>query len=212
MKKGKSWVLLADVVGSRSIPNRPAFELTFKKAIEKVNEQYAAAMLLPVKGWKGLDELAALLKTPKPIYAIASLLNSELAPEHMRLSVVQQDLDIIPTDKDIRSADGPAFHEAAAQMLQLKKEGLLFGIKGTDNVLDAQLAVSVNALLMLKANWTERQKAIYTAYCQTENQQTVASQLAISQQTVSKTLITIKASQVQLLEARLQQWLNNQYQ
>ncbi len=134
-----------------------------------------------------------------------------LAPVQLRLSIVRHEVDVLPADKDIRSADGPAFHEAAAQMLQLKKEGLLFGILSDDNAADKALMVGVNLLLLQKEGWTRRQRDIYTAYCQTGNQEAVAKKLSVSQQAVSKALKTIKGSQVQLLETSLQQWLDNQY-
>lgn len=213
MKKSQvKWVLLTDVVGSRKIKDRAKFEKVFVQAIKEANREFRDDLTLPVRGWKGLDELAAMIANPKCLYRLADMLNGMLAPAQLRLSVVKQQVDILPEDGDIRSADGPAFHEAAAQMLELKREGLLFGIWSGDEATDKPLAVSINLLLLLKEGWTGRQRDIYTAYCQTGNQEAVAQKLSVSQQAVSKTLKTIKGSQVQLLEAGLQQWLDKQYQ
>jgi hypothetical protein len=210
-KAGKKWVLLTDVVGSRKIKDRATFEKIFAQAIATANREFEYDLILPMKGWKGLDEQAAMIGDPKCLYRLADLLNNLLAPVQLRLSIVKHEVDVLPADKDIRSADGPAFHEAAAQMLQLKKEGLLFGILSGDRETDEPLAVSINLLLLQKEAWTRKQRAIYTAYCQTGNQEAVAKKLSVSQQAVSKALKTIKGSQVQLLENGLQQWLDKQY-
>jgi hypothetical protein len=212
MSKGnKRWVLLTDVVGSRKIKDRTAFEKVFVQAIAEANRVFEADLILPVKGWKGLDEQAAMIGDPKCLYRLADFLNGMMAPVQLRLSIVRHEVDVLPADGDIRSADGPAFHEAAAQMLQLKEKGLLFGILSGDGEKDEPLAVSINLLLLQKEGWTRRQRDIYTAYCQTGNQEAVAKKLSVSQQAISKALKTIKGSQVQLLEDSLQQWLDKQY-
>lgn len=211
-KPTKRWVLLADVVGSRHIEDRREFEVLFTAAIDKVNEQFAPQLLLPVRGWKGLDELAAVLHEPAVLYGIADRFNTLLAPVQLRMAVVQDIMDILPENGDVRSADGPAFHKAAALMLDLKKEGLLFAVQSDAVEVDRQIKLNINLMLLLKENWTERQRALYTAYREAGNQELVASQLSVTQQSVSKTLKKIKASQVQMLENSLQQWLNQQYQ
>ena len=206
MKPLNTYVLLADVVGSRSIQNRQRFDIAFEQGMEKTMQLYADAFEMPLKTWKGLDEIAAVLKKPHLVYGIMNELQNSIAPDKLRFVLVQGTIDIVPEDKDVRNADGTVFHIAAAQMLQLKKEALLFSCQTNDAVRDKALMTQVNLLMLLKEDWTERQRNIFIEYAKSGRQEEVAQQLKVTQQTVSKALKAIKAVQVQKLEQALNEW------
>jgi len=75
---------------------------------------------------------------------------------------------------------------------------------------DKAFFVQVNALMLLKSYWTEKQRRIYIMYKKMASQAQVADGLNITQQTVSKTLRTIKAEEVMLLEKKLLLWSEKQ--
>lgn len=202
------YVVLADVVGSRNIPDRIAFDRKMEAAVTELNNRYAAFLVLPLRAWKGLDEIATVTNSSKVLYGLADDLNQMLAPDQIRLAVAQGSLDIIPGDGDVTQADGPAFHKAAAMMNELKKEGLLFAAETGSVALDLQLKLNINLLLLLKEGWTARQRTIYEAYRNQPNQEAIAKSLEVTQQSVSKSLKAIKAVQVLGLENSLQQWLD----
>ncbi|HEX2535607.1 MAG TPA: SatD family protein [Chitinophagaceae bacterium] len=202
MEEVKYGILLGDIVGSRQIADRSAFEGRMSEALESIRQEFADAFALPVRTWKGLDEIAAVLRLPAPVYAVIDRFNSLLAPERLRVVVVSGSLDTWPPDGDVTKADGPAFHEAAGRMAGLKKTGLLFeGVTGAPS--DALWNTAVNALQLLKSGWTERQWRIYAAWQRKGSQEAVAEELRISQQMVSKALKAIGAAQVHQLEERL---------
>lgn len=205
------YVVLTDVVASRQIGDRQTFNLLFEQALEKINRELASHLELPMQGWKGLDEMAALIKSPVCLYKLIDMLNTMLAPQQTRLVVVKGEVDVAAGSGNITRADGPAFHQAAALMQELKKDGLLLSCKTGDAETDRLLQLNINALQLLKSGWTSRQRLVYDAYKASGNQEAVATALGITQQTVSKTLKAINAAQVQLLENSLQQWLETQY-
>jgi DNA-directed RNA polymerase specialized sigma subunit len=112
----------------------------------------------------------------------------------------------VPEDKDVRNADGAVFHTAAAQMLQLKKDALLFSCHTGNDIRDKALMTQVNLLMLTKEDWTERQRNIFMKYAKSGRQEEVAQGLKVTQQTVSKALKAIKAVQVQKLEQALNEW------
>lgn len=211
MKKAPElYVVLTDVVASRNIPDRRSFKEVFEKAIQKINVAFAADLQMPMQGWKGLDEAAALVKNPTCLYKLIDMLNTLLAPEQMRMVLVKGAVEL-PATANIARADGTAFHQAAALMVRLKEQGLLLAANTGHEDTDRLLQLNINVLQLLKSGWTERQRLVYMEYIANGNQEAAAKSLDITQQTVSKTLKGINAAQVQLLESELQQWLNNQF-
>lgn len=206
MDKNNAFVLLGDVVGSRKIGDRVHFDKKLQAGLGVVTKMFQNAFVLPLQVWKGLDEVAAVLRSPDELYPVLSVIQDSVAPQKFRFVVVEGKIDVMPGNGDVRQADGAAFHQAAESMQVLKKEGLLFNCKTGLPVWDAAYSTQVNLLMLLKEGWTERQRSIYNAYLKSGRQEEVAAELQVTQQTVSKTLQAIKAAQVQKLEAALQTW------
>jgi len=206
MSESETFVLLADVVGSRRIADRQGFDKKLQAAIAEAGKTYKNAFTLPLQIWKGLDELAAVLSSPVELYRVINVIQAAVAPEKFRFVLVKGKIDVWPANGDVRQADGPAFHQAAEAMQALKKEGLPFSCNSGNEVWDKAYSTQLNLMLLLKEDWTERQRHMYEAYTKSGRQDEVAAALQVTQQTVSKTLQAIKATQVQKLEAALQSW------
>jgi hypothetical protein len=205
-KQSVKYVLLSDVVGSRRIADRKKFEKKLAGTLQKVQHQFGTVFEVPIQVWKGLDETAALIKEPWRLYEVMDAIDEGLAPYKMRFVLVKGVVDVLPKNSDVSKADGEAFHKAAELMLALKQSGLKFQCHTQNPVNDTAWQVQVNLLWLIKQHWTERQRSVYRLYNQTGLQEAVAQQLKIVQQTVSKTLRSISASQVQQLEKMLTGW------
>jgi hypothetical protein len=201
-------LLLGDVINSRGIKNRKQFEKKFQAALEEIARRHKDAFTLPVKQWKGIDEIAGLIKTPGDIYNIITTMNELLDPEQMRFVMAVGQIDVSSKSKDISLLDGPVFHEAATKMGEIKKEKWLFGVAGDGSLEAKALHVQVNSLLLIRAGWTEKQRKIYYLYAKNENQEKTGKQLKITQQSVSKTLRLTAGTQVLNLENKLTEWAN----
>lgn len=199
-------VILGDLVASRKIRARRKFESRLDAAVQQAGQLYRDAFEMPLRTWKGLDELAAVLKKPAMLYPVIDTIQNAIAPERMRFVVVRDAVDIVPASRDVTQADGPAFHRAAAMMVALKGKGLLFEANTGNAVHDKALNSQLNLLLLVKENWTEKQRQIYNNYLKTGRQEEVARQLKVTQQSVSKTLKAIHAFQVQQLEEQFNLW------
>lgn len=210
MKK-QSYVLMGDVVKSRLIQKRPEFEKRLDRVLQRVNLQQQQHLQMPIKSWKGVDEIAGVMNVIKEIYGLVITINDALSPQAMRFTIVKGRVDIGAQAKDVTRADGEAFHRAAAMMAALKKTGLLFNANTGQPLEDMALNAQINALLLIRAGWTENQKQIYTVFAKEGNQAAVAKKLKITQQSVSKILKSISASEVEQVEKQVMQWINETY-
>ena len=202
----QKYVLLTDVAGSRQIKDRKSFEKKWDGTLKEVQKQYAPVFEMHMQVWKGLDEAAALLKEPWRLYNVMDRIDDGIAPYKMRFVVVKGRVDVMPADGSIFKADGEAFHQAAARMLDLKREGLKFSCHTGNEAFDKAWSAQLNLLWLVKSGWTERQRTVYRLYGETGRQEEVARRLHISQQQVSKTLQSIAAAQVQALEKTSLEW------
>jgi ABC-type glycerol-3-phosphate transport system substrate-binding protein len=204
----KIYLLLGDVINSRAINNRKLFEKKFQSALEWLANDNADLFTIPLKQWKGIDEIAGVLKKPASVYKVITAINEKLDPEMMRFVLAKGEVDILSKTKDISNLDGPVFHEAANHMFQIKKEKWLFGMPGDDKQEVKALNTQINSLLLIRGSWTETQRKIFYAYAETGNQEKTAKKLRITQQSVSKTLRLVSAAQVLALEEQLTEWAN----
>ena len=204
------FVLLSDVVGSRHIGNRKKFEKSLTAAVNRVNTEQRSIFELEVRIWKGLDELAAIVANPAGLYAVMDTISAEIAPQQMRFVVVKGAVDTASAEGDVSKADGDAFPKAAALMIELKKEGLPFACDTGNEQTNRLWKTQVNLLMLLKKGWTAQQYQVYRLYSTSGSQEAVAKQLKISQQAVSKTLKSIEAAQVRLLEKEVESWMQSE--
>jgi transcriptional regulator len=209
-KQPVKFVLLSDVVGSRNITDRRKFEKKLSATLQKVQQQYEGVFEVPVQVWKGLDETAAIIKAPWQLYDVMDAIDEGLHPHYMRFVLVKGSVDVLPKNGDVSKADGEAFHKAAELMVSLKQSGLKFSCTTQQPATDMAWQAQVNLLWLVKQRWTDRQRNIYRLYNQTGLQEAVAKQLKIVQQTVSKTLKSISAAEVQQLENMLRTWAEMQ--
>ena len=202
----QKFVLLSDVVGSRNIRDRRGFEKKLAATLKAMQQQHHSVFEMPIQVWKGLDETAAMLKQPWKLYELMDAMDEAIAPAKIRFVLVKETVDVMPQHNAVAEADGAAFHLAATRMLDLKKSGLKFTCSTGNDPFDQAWQSQVNLLWLVKGRWTERQRRMFRMYSQTGLQDDVAKRLNISQQTVSKTLKSIDAAQVQALEKTLAEW------
>jgi hypothetical protein len=205
MVSQQKYLLLGDVVASRHISQRKPFEKKLAAVLEKVMADYKKQVEIPITIWKGLDEVAAIIK-PAAVYNIINEINNGIYPQAMRFVLVKGKIDITPGITDIAKMDGAIFHEAVSYMNALKKEKTTFKQVSGHTANDIALNNQVNLLMLIKKRWTEKQRNVYIAYALGETQEDIAKKMKITQQTVSKTLKSIDAEPVLELEKTMRQW------
>jgi len=195
-------VLLGDVVASRTITNRAAFQRTLLEAGREVNERYPD-IYAGFKILKGVDEFGCALATITDSYRLITTLLARLYPNAARFVLVYDYVDTGLKTRDVSIMDGPAFHKASEMLLSLKKSKLLFDMSVQDEVLDASLFGLINLILITKNTWSPRQFQIVEEYRKHKLQAEIAADLGISQQAVSKTLARTMWKELEIIEEKL---------
>lgn len=186
--KQKLFVFLGDVVSSRKIADRDVFQRLLEGICREVNTRYADDLRAPFKTLKGLDEIGGVLTDISNIFNIVAMISDGLHPHQMRCALVYDYVDTALESGDVSKMDGPSFHRAAQAIIELKKTDLLFSLSAEDEALDKAFEGEINLMLLLRRERTSKQRQIIKEYELIKNQQEVARNLGISQQSVSLAL------------------------
>ncbi len=203
------YVVLGDVVSSRRLVDRREFQNKLEKTCEEINKVYAEDIYADFKILKGTDEIAGVLSDLSNIYKIVSTIQEQLYPNYMRFAVVLDHIDTALESRDAALMDGPAFHKASDIMNKLKKSKLMFDMSVSDKIIDTAISGQINLILLLKKNWSPKQRLIVGEYEKTKNQSKIAKKLGITQQAVSKILGRSMWKEIKMIESKLNQILRS---
>jgi len=155
MTKNVSYVaLLADIIGSRTLPPRERTRLQddLRDALRAVNRRWRANVAAGFAIARG-DEIQGLLKDATPIWDIAHWLRLALPTVDwiMACGLGPITTALAPTAVEV---DGPCFHAASAALEDAKRHRQVFVFRGFPPALDG-LAAYYSALYW---SWTPRQR------------------------------------------------------
>ncbi|MDY7094789.1 MAG: SatD family protein [Acidobacteriota bacterium] len=187
----KLYVLLSDVVGSSSLPDRADLTARLQKASERVNDEHRNDLFANLEITRG-DEMAAVLRSASNVYDVLMVLEEELYPVRFRSVLVYDDLTAGLETRRSSVIDGPAFYKAQDKMSALKRTRNTFSLASGQAEFDEAAEVLVNLLQWRWNEMTELQRQIVRNYQDVRNQQKVAEMLGRSQQQISHTLIATK--------------------
>ena len=183
--KQKLYVLLGDAISSRRISDREKFQKKIEETCKKVNSTHSEDIYARFRILKGIDEIGGVLSTISNSYQIIITFQEQLYPNLMRFGLALDYVDTAIDTKDVAKMDGPAFHKVSHIMNELKESKLMFGMSAGDDILDIAIANQVNLILLLRKNWSVRQRQIIKEYERVMNQYEVAENLGTTQQNVS---------------------------
>lgn len=184
----RRYVVLGDIVNSRDIEDRSAFQDRLSSACDAVNEAHREHLYAEFAILKGVDEIGGVLASIDPVYDVVDRLAASIRPYRIRVAVAAGTIDVGAESDDVAEMDGPAFHDADRLLDRVEDDGLPFGMSVGDDLLDTVVADEINLLLLSKRRWTDRQREIIDAYEQSGTQADVARALDITQPAVSKAL------------------------
>lgn len=203
------YILSGDVLSSRRMNDKQAFQNTLEKACRKINKDYAGDIYAGFRILKGIDEIEGVLMSISHIYGIVSSFLEQIYPHSMRFVLASGSIDTSLGSRNVSKMDGPAFHKAYDMMGELKRSKLLFAMSTGDGTNDALAGGGINSLLLLKGNWSKKQYMIVKAYREKGNQYEAAKALGITQQAVSRALTRAMWKEIDSIEKRLNNALLN---
>jgi hypothetical protein len=207
--KHKFYVMLGDVVASRKIKDKEAFQRKLEKVCLKVNRNFAEDIYADFKILKGIDEIEGVLLNIASVYKIMDTMLEQFYPNSMRFALVLDYIDTAVEGCEVSRMDGPAFHRASDLMKNMKGSRLMFRMSIGDEIMDKTVAGEINLLFLLKKGWSTGQRRILREYRKTGTQNMAAKALGITQQAVSKALNRSMWKEISSIEDDLNYVLRN---
>lgn len=204
------YVVLADVIGSRALEDRAAFQETIDAALETVNDRYGESIRTPFGLIKGIDEFGGVLGAFAPIYEVMATVLDRVHPVVVRFGVAQGQIDVGRPGDPITELDGPAFHTAGERLEALDDTDLYVGVE-TDRAFDPLVENTLNLLVLHRAELTERQVEVIRMYERHGTQQAAATALGVPQQSISKTLQRAEYNRTRVIREQLRDALEGLY-
>lgn len=197
------YLLIGDVVDSRKIRNREEFQERLRELLEDINQKFEDEIYAQFKILKGVDEFGGVLKEPSNIYEIIKKIHENILPKKVRSVLAKGGIDVSLEKKDVEYMDGPVFHRANELMEDLKKSKFYFQLEVSDELIDSAIFGQINALMLLKNEWTEKQLSVIKKYQKLGTQNKVANEMGITPQAISKSLDRSNYKKIKQIERKL---------
>ena len=197
------YLLIGDVVDSRKIRNREEFQERLRELLEDINQKFKDDIYAQFKILKGVDEFGGVLKEPSNIYEIIKKIHENILPKKVRSVLAKGGIDVSLEKKDVEYMDGPVFHRANELMEDLKKSKFYFQLEVSDELIDSAIFGQINALMLLKNEWTEKQLSVIKKYQKLGTQNKVANEMGITPQAISKSLDRSNYKKIKQIERKL---------
>jgi len=184
-------VLLTDLVNSRKLENRQAFDKKLDLVIKKINNNYE--FHAPLVRTKGIDEMSAVFVKAADIPHACLSLQIELPEVAFRFAVSDGEIDIISKGKGANELDGLAFHNAGAFLagLEVSKSHFSIALEAQNWIIDNLVSNLIEFCLLSVRNWPTKSGQIAAlAWNQGRvlKQKKIAEEMKISPQAVSSAL------------------------
>lgn len=120
--------LIGDVVDSRHLPKRDAFQVQLAEALKKAGARNAT-LASPYTITLG-DEFQAVYRSAERLFLDLFSIWRDLHPEKVRFAIGVGELSTAINPKQALGMDGPAFHRAREAITVLKKTGYRIRLQG----------------------------------------------------------------------------------
>ena len=184
MAKGIYLAVIADIVRSRTITDRGAFQKRLARAITSINKTFAQAIASRFVLTVG-DEFQGLLHSEDQIVPILASLRSAIHPVELRFGIGVGRIST-PLRPEALGMDGTCFHNARGALERAEKRGTPVEVEAGER----QETFSIYALLYgaLRGLWTQRQRQVIDLAMSGMKGKRIASRLGISPPAVTQHL------------------------
>lgn len=175
-------VVIADIVNSRGVTDRANLQNRLRKALQEVNSS-SQSIHSPCTITLG-DEFQALYGDAAGLFADLWHIKRGIHPEVMRVSLSLGRIDTsIVTDSSL-GMDGPAFHAARDNLVQMKKDSGLITIAGISEKLSGLVNGSIRLLFSNAGSWNTNRLGIQEKLLKNDSISEISDSLGISKSAV----------------------------
>ncbi|MEZ3115970.1 SatD family protein [Halobaculum sp. MBLA0147] len=202
-----AWILLGDVIDSREIADRDAFETRLTGTLRRVADEYEEDVIEAPRRIKGIDEIAGVLGSVENVVGVQRQISLGVHPERIRLVVVRGDVERVGAG-DVTEMRGAGFADAADELDRVEAAGETFSLVGLPRRA-ASLSATVNLLDYVRSTWTERRVEVLRAVETHGSQAAAASELGVSRQAINGHLTDESVKTVDAVERTLSEELSS---
>ncbi|MFW9778516.1 MAG: SatD family protein [Candidatus Heimdallarchaeota archaeon] len=181
------FILTADIVHSRKVPNRLEVQQEIKRTLEYVNTKLSDQILCPfVIVWG--DSFQSALTSLKGFYNIVETLEEKI-PVAFRIGI---GIGKISTtfSPNVMEMDGPAFHNSKLALQIAEKNNYHVWVQSGNDQVDRMVNTVLILFYVVKSRWTTHQKEIIHLRRQGMTYDAIGKVKGITKQAVNKTLKT----------------------
>lgn len=184
--------LIGDVVDSKKIVDRFAFQRKLNDTLVGLNEEFGSLIVAPFQITLG-DEFQALLSNKAPVLEIIDLLNLRLQPQSIRWGLGVGSVSTEISKTKTANIDGPAFWYAREAIEYVHKNNYngnsltyLYKREGDVDLINSSLRIHD----ALSQRWTPSQSAVIEHILKTSHykdyvNKTIAHDIGLTEQRVS---------------------------
>lgn len=178
--------VIADLVGSKSIGARPAFQRQLNRTLRRATAE-ARGLASPYTLTLG-DEFQAVYRGPDSLLADAVKIMAEIHPVQARFAFGAGELTTRINPEQALGMDGPAFHRARAALAELKRDGRLLRIAGAAEAPWAFANHVLNLLSHQIDGWTRNRLLVLAGLLQGRVAKELEAELKISRVAIYKNI------------------------
>ncbi|PSP78190.1 hypothetical protein BRC81_09150 [Halobacteriales archaeon QS_1_68_20] len=201
------YVVLGDVVHSREIEDREAFQDRLAETCARFSASEREDVYGDFTILKGVDEFGGVLQSLANLYEVVTAFQDALRPHGVRIVVASGSIDVGLTTFDVEKMDGEAFHRASERLEEIEDGPLSFDLLVDDAATGRAIADEINLLLRRREEWTDRQREVIDVRQGVDTQSAAAERLGVTQQAVSNVLSGADWPLVETVEERLRKTL-----
>lgn len=176
------WAVIGDIVHSRALKDRAAWQRRLEAVLSEADQRFGAGL---AAGWTLTlgDEFQALYRAPDAIPPAIEWLLGALDPVRLRFGVGRGTL---ATELKPRAVgmDGPVFHAARKALDHAKRKGKSVTAAETRGIMERATDIW-DLAVKVAAGRTAAQRRVIDSYRQLRNQYQAAAALGVTQGTVS---------------------------
>ncbi len=184
--RGPFVALIGDIVDSKRIEDRAAFQRRLREALDDINRGLDPNVLAARLDLAAGDEIQGLFRRPEAVVPVVTRLADMLAPERLMVGIGRGNLTTDPSPR-VSEMDGPCFHHAREALEAARKDDAWVGAKGFGEGADAVLGALFLLIHTLRSRWAEKQ-AQYARAARTMLRKDVAARFDVSPSVVSESL------------------------
>ncbi len=184
MKK-RYFVIIGDMVQSRTLENRHKVQQNFERALFKVQSAFVKSVVSPFTLTIG-DEFQAVLKDTHEFFAMINLLENSLPDIRFRYGLGVGEIQTAINRKAAIGMDGPAFHFAREALEQARNEKRKFVLRCEPFFVQRRIDLLFHWIDVSTANWSKEKQMILRLTQNQLTQKEIARAIGISQPAVSQ--------------------------